>query len=237
MENKRICAIVQDLLPAYVDKLTKPETTVFVDQHLTDCESCRRVCRAMAGDMPPEAIQAEAVVRRLQQKRRRRIALGWGLAAVLALIAAVCLLPWPRGISVTHEGFEWRVNDENHGVLRSVRLEGTYYDYLFREDRFAGEVVIDGYPAARSAAVSTGNGQIWLQYADGEGMTRSLGFMYLRPDGTEVLIGLYEDGGWSGRDGLMLTAPEFLRAHAVITANHLIDELDHGWLSKFPDFD
>lgn len=237
MENKRTCAIVQDLLPSYVDKLTKPETTAFVDAHLTDCESCRRVCRAMAGPMPPAAIQAEAVVRRLQQKRRRRLAIGWGIVVIMALIAAVCLLPWPRHISVTHEGYEWRINDETHGVLRQVHVEGTYYDYLFRLDTFSGVVEIEGYPAATRFSSQVSDGQIALITVDEEGMARSLGFMYMRPDGSEMLICLYEDGGWSGRDGLMITAPEFLRDHAVMTANRLVDELDRGFLSQCPDFD
>ena len=102
----------------------------------------------MAGDMPPAAIEAEAVVRRLQQKHRRKLALGWGIAAAVLLIVMICVLPWPRQISVTHEGYEWRINDASHGVLRQVQVEGTYNDYLFRLDTFSGVVKIDGYPAA-----------------------------------------------------------------------------------------
>lgn len=237
MESRKICAIVQDLLPSYLDKLTKPETTSFVDAHLTDCETCRRICRAMAGDMPPAAIEAEAVVRRLQQKRRRKLALGWGIAAAVLLIVMICVLPWPRQISVTHEGYEWRINDEAFGVLRQVQVEGTYNDYLFRLDTFSGVVKIDGYPAATRFSSAVGDGQIALITVDEEGLARSLGFMYMRPDGSEMLICLYEDGGWSGRDGLMITAPEFLRDHAVMTANRLVDELDCGILSQCPDFD
>lgn len=237
MENKINCAIVQDLLPAYVDKMTKQETTAFVDTHLIDCESCREICRAMSGALLPEAVRAEAVVRRLQQKRRRKLALGWGIAAVIVLIAAICLLPWPRQISVTHEGYEWRINDESHGVLRQVNVEGTYFDYLFREDTFSGVVAIDGYPTATRFSSQVGDGQIALMTTDGDGRLKSLGFMYMRPDGSEMLICLYENGGWSGQNGLMITAPEFLRDFAVMTANRLIDELDRGLLSQCPDFD
>ena len=147
----------------------------------------------------------------------------------------ICVLPWPRQISVTHEGYEWRINDESHGVLRQV--EGTYNDYLFRLDTFSGVVKIDGYPAAKRFSLAVGEGQIALLYVMEEGMARSLGFMYMRPDGSEMLICFYEDGGWSGWDGLMITAPEFLRDHAVMTANRLVDELDRGILSQCPDFD
>lgn len=239
MENKRTCAIVQDLLPAYIDKLTKPETTAFVDAHLTDCALCRKVCRDMAGDMPPAAIQAEKVVRRLQQKRLKRLVIGWSIAAAVLLIVLVCVLPWPRHISVTHEGYEWRINDEDYGVLRQVHVEGTYYDYLFRLDSFSGVLEIEGYPAATrfSTALGNGTGQIAPMYTTEDGHARSLGFMYIRPDGSELLIGIYEDNGWSGRDGLMITAPEFLREHAVMTANRIVDELDRGFLSQCPDFD
>lgn len=78
MENKRTCVIVQDLLPSYVEKLTKPETTAFVDAHLTICEGCRRVCRNMSGTLPAEAVQAEHVVYQLKKERNRRRLIGWG---------------------------------------------------------------------------------------------------------------------------------------------------------------
>lgn len=239
MESRKICAIVQDLLPSYTDKMTKPETTAFVDAHLTDCEACRRICRAMAGEMPIAAVQAEAVVRQLKQKRRRKIVLAWGLVLLLAAAAAVCLLPWPRNISVVHEGYEWRISDASHGVLRQVRVEGTCYDYLFKPDGFDGVVEIDGHPAATrfSAELGGGEGQIAMQTITEDGMARVMGFMYMQPDGSEMLICLYEDNGWSGRDGLMLTAPASQREAAVRTANRLVEELDRGLLRKSSDFD
>ena len=87
MESKKICAIVQDLLPAYIDKLTKPETTAFVDAHLTDCESCRRVCRDMSGTLPQEAVEAEKVVQRLKTQHYRRVAVGWGIVLAVLLVS------------------------------------------------------------------------------------------------------------------------------------------------------
>ena len=40
MKNKLSCAIVRDLLPSYVDKLTEEETTQAVKEHLEQCPQC-----------------------------------------------------------------------------------------------------------------------------------------------------------------------------------------------------
>ena len=40
MKNKLPCAIVRDLLPSYVDKLTEEETTLAVKEHLEHCPQC-----------------------------------------------------------------------------------------------------------------------------------------------------------------------------------------------------
>lgn len=234
MESRKICAIVQDLLPSYVDKLTKPETTSFVDAHMTDCETCRRICRAMAGDMPPAAIEAEAVVHRLQQKRRRKLALGWGIVAVILLVSAICLLPLPRRINVTHEGVIWRCGGGAEEQSTGVTITGIYHDYLFRQDYFAGSLRVEALPQTHGdmSVVNMGEGQSHIWYEDEEALMKSLGSLYVRKDSSVMML-LHEDGYWDAETGLMLTAPASTREEAVALANELAGELSPNWLGTW----
>ncbi len=41
------CKIIQDLLPNYIDKLTSEETNKFVEEHLKNCEECKKILNDM----------------------------------------------------------------------------------------------------------------------------------------------------------------------------------------------
>ncbi len=45
MKNK--CNIVRDLLPLYVENMASEDTMSFVKEHLKECSSCRKECKAM----------------------------------------------------------------------------------------------------------------------------------------------------------------------------------------------
>ena len=54
MKESRDCNIVQDLLPNYVEKLTKEETNQFVSEHLKECRECSNVLENMEKDLKLE---------------------------------------------------------------------------------------------------------------------------------------------------------------------------------------
>ena len=43
MKEKKDCKIVQDLLPNYIEKLTNEETNKYVEDHLKECEKCKKI--------------------------------------------------------------------------------------------------------------------------------------------------------------------------------------------------
>ena len=49
-ENKK-CKIVQDLLPNYIEKLTNEETNQFIEEHLKECDECKKVLENMQKDI------------------------------------------------------------------------------------------------------------------------------------------------------------------------------------------
>ena len=58
MKNDLSCAVVRDLLPAYAEGLTAPETNEAVERHLAGCPECAERLAAMRA---PEAAVAEEI--------------------------------------------------------------------------------------------------------------------------------------------------------------------------------
>ena len=55
MEQNRLdCCVVRDLLPAYLEELTEPETSAQVAAHLEGCEDCKRLEADLRSQVPVE---------------------------------------------------------------------------------------------------------------------------------------------------------------------------------------
>lgn len=82
------CAIVEDLLPLYLDDLSSPETRACVEAHLAVCPVCAAKRDAMAAPEPerPEIREVD-YLKKVRSRQRRRIT-----AAVLFTILAGLLL-------------------------------------------------------------------------------------------------------------------------------------------------
>ena len=93
MKNDLSCAVVRDLLPAYAEGLTAPETNQAVERHLADCPGCAAHLAAMASPETAEQEENDKEVDYLKTVRRRgwrRVALAVALT-VLAIAAAAAV--------------------------------------------------------------------------------------------------------------------------------------------------
>lgn len=54
MKNKIDCALVRDLLPSYVDKITSEETNEILKEHLETCETCNKELSEMLYEIQAE---------------------------------------------------------------------------------------------------------------------------------------------------------------------------------------
>ena len=85
------CAIVEDLLPTYVERLTSEETNMAVEAHLASCPACAAKRAAMgAKETEAAAKDAEETAREVDylKKVKRR---GWKRAALAVLCTAAVL--------------------------------------------------------------------------------------------------------------------------------------------------
>ena len=251
MTNETKCSVVRDLLPAYIEKLTSQETTAFVNEHLAECEACRAACRAMTGTQTRHECQQAALVKRLKKRNQKRRNCVVGLAVLLALALAVCLLPWPHHIDSTFDALEWRLGDTDYeGLRRTVTIDGVYRDYLFRTDYFEGTFSIEGYPETQLEQTRwyAEDGMIPLMsYFDPQnGLLKSVGILLIDPAKTMFSVLVMESATqlnpktgeveaiegrcWNGENGLVISWPGGERAQALDTLKALAEKLSPDWL-------
>lgn len=88
MKDNLPCAVVRDLLPAYVEGLTEPETNAAVEAHLQTCPACTARLAAMRAPEPPPEEETAKEVDYLKKVKRR----GWKRVALAVLVTALVLL-------------------------------------------------------------------------------------------------------------------------------------------------
>lgn len=81
------CDLIEDLLPLYEEELCSPASRRAVEEHLRDCEACRRLTAQLPIDEPEVPPDADRAVKKSMKKVKHR----W-LASLLAAVLAVPLL-------------------------------------------------------------------------------------------------------------------------------------------------
>ncbi|MDY4971227.1 MAG: DUF4825 domain-containing protein [Lachnospiraceae bacterium] len=95
MNHKLPCELIRDLFPSYIDGLTSDVTNGLVEEHVSECDSCREILEAMkepsvlqgTGSMEE---QGEIDFLKKTRKKTRKMILGMAIASVL-IIAAVLI--------------------------------------------------------------------------------------------------------------------------------------------------
>lgn len=227
MNKETICAVVRDLLPSYIDGLTEGATNIFIEQHLTECETCRAVKRSMQQiTSPAEQAQAE-FLERLRRARMRRKKRAWIIGISILLILAVCFLPLPISVNQTVQAVKWRAGHPEQGSEPiEVKMKGIYLDFLFLNDYYNGDIMIEGLEISQREGALSGfrmfdHGSLF--YADEEYLLQCRGLIVGGNGFKEFVIALYDydeeekHGAWSGDDGTMITWPAVSREDAVET--------------------
>ena len=90
-ENKE-CKIVQDLLPNYIEKLTNEETNQFIEEHLKECDECKKVLENMQKDIQLNAgKQDKREVKYMKKYSNKMRVLKYILLALIVIYIAVVL--------------------------------------------------------------------------------------------------------------------------------------------------
>lgn len=173
MKNDLSCAVVRDLLPSYIDKLTSKETNEAVERHLEGCEECRKVLTVMQGEGGPAAEENKAEVKEIDYLKKVRT--GTWKRVIAGILAAAFVFGAGAWIKVHRIGSYVDPSAVNitsvvvsgdtvaiAGNLKDKSLGVTHADMLLKD----GGVMELAYRAAKkggkdnefSYAVSGGNG-------------------------------------------------------------------------------
>lgn len=161
------------------------------------------------------------------------------IAAVIIAVLAVCFLPWRHKIDRTLQGVQCRLGDADYIENRTVYVNGVYSNYLFRDDKFSGKIEVEGYDYTSGADVALvfydNNANIGI-YDDIVKEYRHM-VMYTNPTFSKLMLLVHEStgtgSGWSGENGLFISAPASDRKQAVNVAKNLV--IRDNWLSNVPE--
>lgn len=178
------CAIVEDLLPAYVEGLTSEETTAAVEAHLASCPACAAKRAAMGAEEGPSPEEAEETAREVdylkavRRRSRRRVAaaiLCTVLVLLLGFAAKIFVIGeplGPTGVTVAAQ----RMDDVLRVKISSAVSGNAFWDWTVENQD--GVVVITARSVLASPLFRDGTGtvevplegvtEIWLGEA-GEG--------------------------------------------------------------------
>lgn len=151
------CKIVEDLLPLYHDGVCSEESRQMVDEHLAQCEDCRKMLGQIDGELVSPAAK-DADIKPLKNinkavNRGKRKALVAGIAITLAVLLAV-FIGWGTWW-YTHEYAYYAAFAEGHppmsvyeigedgSVLQSIVVDEQRY--IWEDDTYSYTVIVPGF--------------------------------------------------------------------------------------------
>ena len=100
------CAVARDLLPLYAENMVEQETKALIEEHLGECEDCRKKLSEMKAPSEPPVDTAKPLQNLKKQLRKKRL-FAAALAALLVFIGvytyffrviAIRMIPWQDGL-------------------------------------------------------------------------------------------------------------------------------------------
>ncbi|MGG3888786.1 zf-HC2 domain-containing protein [Metabacillus fastidiosus] len=83
------CAIIQDILPLYIDEVVSQDTKEMVDEHLKHCEKCQKEYEVMKQELYIPAENKASIFKNINKKWRKKKVI---ISIVSALVTAIILL-------------------------------------------------------------------------------------------------------------------------------------------------
>lgn len=170
------CKIVEDLLPLYHDGVCSEESRQMVDEHLTQCENCRKMLDQIEGELvSPAAKDADIkplknITKTVNKGKRKALIAGISiaLAVVLILFAGISIwwytqeytyyTPFAEG----HDPMSVYELTEDGNILQAIVIDGNHFTWY--DDTYNYSVTVPSFLSrsgdARITAIDNGEEQI-----------------------------------------------------------------------------
>ena len=86
MEKKKLCNIIKDLLPSYVENLTNDETNNFIESHIADCPECKEFLENMQKEIEVNSPKKEEKNFKYIKRYSQRLKIFRNILLVIALV-------------------------------------------------------------------------------------------------------------------------------------------------------
>lgn len=154
---------------------------------------------------------------------------------IIVIILVLYFIPWTDKINTTLQGVQYRIGDKNYEEKISIKIDGEYKNFLFKNDTFHGTISIDKYDFTSngsSVSLQLGNGNAFLIYmnvVDGKPIQNPLGIIYCTPQFKKLVICVSEPLDknsyvWNKNNGLFISAPSSSRSQAIDAAKALVEK-------------
>lgn len=169
-------------------------------------------------------------IRKFESSQRVLLVVG---AIVLVLIGWVIIRVYPRDISLSVKGVEYKLGSPQGGKPVTLQLNGTLQTSLLGTRKFDGTVSIYGVttpnPDNKMTVQFFSNSILGgpVTYVDSKTQqVNEYGAIYSNRNFNEFTIIVFQlqgkGSGWSGADGLMISAPAKNRTQALQVSNDLM---------------
>lgn len=225
---KNECSIVRDLLPLYAESMVSPETASFMEEHLKDCEHCRKEYERLKAPCAVPAQDDAAPLLMLQKKmaaKRLRTIVLTAVFAVALLVSAFAVLDAPVYLPYTEELLAVEPVGEN-GLQITFDPSVTDFNYTVYQDPDGGNFYYCDVEAWYS---------LWDRwFSGGEELRTAVVFpakpypvtvMYCPNDGTESIC-VYGEAG----EGGSIALPRLALGYYLILAVLALAVLFAAWL-------
>ena len=126
MEKKKLCNIIKDLLPSYVENLTNDETNNFIESHIADCPECKALLENMRKEIEVNSPKKEEKNFKYIKRYSKRLKIFRNILLIIALV--LILIITRRFIIINDLSNKARIAESKTNYY--VRLE-CYLDKVF----------------------------------------------------------------------------------------------------------
>ena len=125
--NKKNCKIIQDLLPNYIENLTNSETNKFIEEHLIDCEDCKKILEDMKKDIKTNNIteKNDKEVNYIKKINFKMKILKFLVIFIIILTFAISILRNYIILSKLYKLGDSKINKENYMMIKTF-ITGDY---------------------------------------------------------------------------------------------------------------
>ena len=243
MKQKEVCALVQDLLPLYVEHLTTEETETIIKEHLETCKECRMRYEDMAEDMieeqetESEPLKEIEYLKKIKRKTTRKLIAGIG-GAVLFCAGLGLGKKFIYGTPV--ETYKAAVSLEDGKAIIRGELEGNKVYSHYKLTKKDGEKKLVVYGASSSIWNRDASFKVELDAKEAEKVGLIAGDKKVTPSGTVIsarAAQIYKNKhayiGDASKNGALANAIGIGEELGSYTSQLQTKEKPYGWTLSF----